>query len=70
MKGHVMINLDPPKMVPPGPNISKYMDPPELIFQKYAEIFGPPLKYKDPPLNCTIETNIDNLSTDSMIQIR
>ena len=26
-----------------GPNISKYLDPPELIFQKSTEIFGPPL---------------------------
>ena len=25
----------------------KYLDPPELIFQKCAEIVGPPLKYLD-----------------------
>ena len=40
----------PPKMVPPGTNISKYMDPPELIFQEDIEIFGLPVKYLDPQL--------------------
>ena len=39
-----------PKMVPPGTNISKYMDPPELIFQEDIEIFGLPVKYLDPQL--------------------
>ena len=39
-----MKNLVPPKTVPPGPNISKYLDPPELIFQKHFEICGPSLK--------------------------
>ena len=42
-------NLIPPDLVPPGPNISKYLDPPELIFQKYIEIYGPPLKEMVPP---------------------
>ena len=31
--GTVMKNLDPP-----GPYISKYFDPPELMFQNYTEI--------------------------------
>ena len=48
--GAVTKNLDPPKMVPPGTNISKYMDPPELIFQEDIEIFGLPVKYLDPQL--------------------
>ena len=48
--GPVTKNLDPPKMVPPGTNISKYMDPPELIFQEDIEIFGLPVKYLDPQL--------------------
>lgn len=42
--------MDPPKMDPPSPNISKYLDPPELIFQISAEIFGPPMKLLFPPL--------------------
>ena len=38
-------NLDPHA----GPYISKYLDPPELIFQNYTEINGPPLKLLVPP---------------------
>ena len=41
----------PPYLVPPGPNISKYLDP-WIIYFKFAEIFGPPelkfLNYLDP----------------------
>ena len=47
----VMINLDPPKIVPPPPPVQIFRNmwtPPELIFQKCTEIFRPPLKYKDP----------------------
>ena len=33
----VTTNLDPPFFVPPGPYISKYLDPPALIFQKYMD---------------------------------
>ena len=33
----VTINLDPPFFVPPGPYISKYLDPPALIFLKYMD---------------------------------
>ena len=36
--------LGPPKMVPPGPNISKYLNPPEHL--KYGD---PPLKLLFPP---------------------
>ena len=45
----VTTNFDPPKMVPPGPYISKYLDPPEHVFQQNVEIYGPPLKYLSPP---------------------
>ena len=38
-------NAPPPP--PPRPYISKYLDPPELIFN-YTEINGPPLKLLDP----------------------
>ena len=38
------------KMDPPSPNIPKYLDPPERIFQISAEIFGPPMKLLFPPL--------------------
>ena len=31
---------DPPFLVPPGPNISKYLDPPVIYFN-FAKIFGP-----------------------------
>ena len=33
----VTTNLDPPFFVPPGPHISKYLDPPVRIFQKYMD---------------------------------
>ena len=40
----------PPFLVPPGPNILKYLDP-RIIYFNFAEIFGPPeqkfLKYLD-----------------------
>ena len=40
-----------PYLVPPGPNISKYLGP-QIIYFKFAEIFGPPelkfLNYLDP----------------------
>ena len=36
---------------PPRPCISKYLDPPELIFQHYTEISGPSLKLLVPPWN-------------------
>ena len=35
--GFVTTNLDPPLFVPPGPNISKYLDPPVQTFQKYMD---------------------------------
>ena len=56
--------MDPPYLVPPGPNILKYLDPPDNLFQ-LAEIFGPPelkiLNYLDtfeifyPPLIWQLE---------------
>ena len=36
--------MDPPEIVPPGPNTSKYLDPPVQLLQSSAEVFGPPLK--------------------------
>ena len=52
----VMINLPPPpqNLFPPIQIFRNMWTPSELIFQKCIEIFGPPLKYKDPPSNCTI----------------
>ena len=41
--------VDPLKLVPMGPFISIIMDPPERIYQKDRDIFGPPLKNYDPP---------------------
>ena len=41
MQGTVTQKVDPPYLVPPGPNISKYLDP-RIIYFKLAEIFGPP----------------------------
>ena len=43
--GRLVTNkMDPPEIVPPGPNTSKYLDPPVQLLQSSAEIFGPPLK--------------------------
>ena len=36
--------MDPPEIVPPGPNTSKYLDPPVQLLQSSAEVFGLPLK--------------------------
>ena len=41
-------NIGPPKMIPPGPYISKYLGPLKLIFQSQVEIFGPLLKLMFP----------------------
>ena len=32
--GHVMVKMDPPKLVPPGTNFLINKDPPELILLK------------------------------------
>ena len=37
--------VDPPKLVPICPFILIIMDPPEGIYQKDRDIFGPPLKF-------------------------
>ena len=46
-----MRKVNPLYLVPPGPNISKYLAP-QIIYFKLAEIFGPPelkfLNYLDP----------------------
>ena len=42
MFGTVTRKICTPKFVPSGPNILKYLFPLELIFQKIAEIHGPP----------------------------
>ena len=55
-------NLIPPDLVLPGPNISKYLDHPELMFQKYIEIYGPPWK-KWSPLGTIISKYMDPLGT-------
>ena len=34
----------PPKMVPPGPNTLKYLDPLVRVLQNSTGVFGPPLK--------------------------
>ena len=47
--GTVTTNLDPPKLVLPGPYFSKYLDPPEHLFQHNVEIYGPPLEFLFPP---------------------
>lgn len=40
----------PHLMVPSGPYILKYLDPPELIFQSYIEIYAwTPSEIIDPP---------------------
>ena len=39
--GPVTRKPDPPFLVPPGPNISKYLDP-RIIYFNFVEIFGPP----------------------------
>ena len=39
--GLVTRKMDPPFLVPPGPNISKYLDP-RIIYFNFTEIFGPP----------------------------
>ena len=42
--GTVTKKMDPPEIVPPGPNTSKYLDPPVQFLQSSAEVCGPPLK--------------------------
>ena len=37
-----------PGMLSPGPYNSKYLDPPEPIFQSYTEIYGPLLNDRSP----------------------
>ena len=43
--------MDHPKIVPPGPNTSKYLDPPPpvQILQCFDEVSGPPLEVDGPP---------------------
>ena len=59
IKGEIALSrkkMDPHKMVPPGPNTLKYLDPPVRLLQNNTEVLGPPspntskyvLKYLDP----------------------